>query len=139
MEYFLEGIAQLRHWYIYANEKLTYQALMEHFLQGNIPLRYLLNAKSPFMSWQRSAFNEVNDWAQCYWIWKVSIDDVALNFKKYYTFSKSIFSSHFYRAGGPHARDRARCRDQFIMVFFSPLFSISTFCICPLRTPKKSN
>ena len=26
-------------------------------------LSYLLNAKPPFMSWRRSAFNEVNDWA----------------------------------------------------------------------------
>ena len=37
---------------------------MEHFLQGNVPLRHLLNAKPAFMSWRRTAFNEVNDWAQ---------------------------------------------------------------------------
>ena len=37
---------------------------MEHFLQVNIPLRHLLNAKPLFISWWRSAFNEVNDWAQ---------------------------------------------------------------------------
>ena len=36
---------------------------MENFLQGNVPLRHLLNAKPPFMSWWRSAFSEVNDWA----------------------------------------------------------------------------
>ena len=35
---------------------------MENFLQGNVPLRHLLNAKPPFMYWLRSAFNEVNDW-----------------------------------------------------------------------------
>ena len=39
------------------------KALTEHFLQGNVPLRHLLNAKLPFMSWWRSALNEVNDWA----------------------------------------------------------------------------
>ena len=36
---------------------------MEHFLQGNIPLRHLLNAKPPFNYERRSAFNEVNAWA----------------------------------------------------------------------------
>ena len=36
---------------------------MEYFLQGNVPLRPLLNTKPPFKSWQRSALNEVNDWA----------------------------------------------------------------------------
>ena len=35
----------------------------KHFLQGNVPLRHLLNAKSLFMSWQRYASNEVNNWA----------------------------------------------------------------------------
>ena len=35
------------------------KALRERFLQGNFPLRHL----PPFMSWQWSAFNEVNDWA----------------------------------------------------------------------------
>ena len=65
--------APLRHWYINPNEKsnkyksyllnkLT-NALIDHFLQGNVPLRQLLNAKPPFMSWRRSAFNEVNNWA----------------------------------------------------------------------------
>ena len=37
--------------------------LTKHFPQGNVPLRHLLNAKPPFLSWQRCAFNEVNDWA----------------------------------------------------------------------------
>ena len=36
---------------------------MEHLPQGNVPLRHLLNAKALFMSWQRSVFNEVNDWS----------------------------------------------------------------------------
>ena len=36
---------------------------MEHFLQENVPIRHLLNAKTQFMSWRRSAFNEENDWA----------------------------------------------------------------------------
>ena len=38
-------------------------ALIEHYIQENVPLRHLLNTKPPFMSWRRSAFNEVNDWA----------------------------------------------------------------------------
>ena len=42
------------------------KALMEYFLHGNISLRHMLNAKPPFMSWRRSAFNEVNDWALVY-------------------------------------------------------------------------
>ena len=41
MVHFLEGIAQLGHWYI-----------------GN--------SKPPFMSWHRSPFNEVSDWAHSY-------------------------------------------------------------------------
>ena len=71
MEHFLEVIAPLRHWYISPNEKsnkykssllsLLTKALTEHFLQGKVPLRHLLNAKPPFMSWQM--FNEVNNWA----------------------------------------------------------------------------
>ena len=73
MEHFLEGITPLRHWCINPNEQsnkykssllsqLT-KALPYHFLQRNVPLRHLLNAKPLFMSWQWSAFNEVNDWA----------------------------------------------------------------------------
>ena len=73
MEHFLEGIAPLRHWYINPNEKINKckssllskltKALTEHFLQGYVPLRHLLNEKPLFMSWQRSAFDEVNNWA----------------------------------------------------------------------------
>ena len=37
---------------------------MEQFLQGNIPLRHLLNAETLFMSWRRSAIKDVNDWAK---------------------------------------------------------------------------
>ena len=72
MEHFLEGIAPLTHWYINPNKKsnkykyslLSWlaKALTELFLQGNIPLRHLLNGKFPLISWQRSAFNDVNDW-----------------------------------------------------------------------------
>ena len=36
---------------------------MEHFLQGNVPISHMLNAKPPFMYWHISAFNEVNDCA----------------------------------------------------------------------------
>ena len=36
---------------------------MEHFLQGNVPIRHLINSKPLFLSWRRSAFNEVNDCA----------------------------------------------------------------------------
>ena len=57
MEQILEGIAPLRHWYINQNEKSNkYKSyplsfnLTEHFLQGNVPLRKMLNAKPPFMS-----------------------------------------------------------------------------------------
>ena len=31
--------------------------LTEQFLQGNVPLMHMLNAKPPFISWLRSAFN----------------------------------------------------------------------------------
>ena len=31
--------------------------------QGNVPLRHLLYKETLFMSWQRSAIKEVNDWA----------------------------------------------------------------------------
>ena len=34
-----------------------------YFLQGNVPLRHLLNEEILFTSWWRSAFNDVNDWA----------------------------------------------------------------------------
>ena len=46
-------------------EEFTYQSLNRHMLQGKVSLRHLLklNAKPLFMSWQSSAFNEVNDWA----------------------------------------------------------------------------
>ena len=60
MEYFLEGIAPLRQWYINPNKKsneykcslLSYhaKALKEQFLQGNVPLRHLLNTETLFMS-----------------------------------------------------------------------------------------
>ena len=69
MEHFLEGIGPLRHGYINPNEKSNkykyylLRALTEHFLQGNVLLRHLLNAKPPFMSCRRSAFDEVNDCA----------------------------------------------------------------------------
>ena len=66
MEHLLEGIAPLRHWYINPNEKSNkYKpsllskliiALTEHFLQGNVPLRYPLNAK-------------VNDWAHVQYLY----------------------------------------------------------------------
>ena len=36
---------------------------MEQFLQGNVPLRHLLNEETLYMYWQRSAIIEVNDWA----------------------------------------------------------------------------
>ena len=77
MEHFLKIIALLLHWYINPNEKsnkyksshlswLT-KALIEHVLQGNVPIRYLINAKPLLhrwlISWRRSTFNEVNDWS----------------------------------------------------------------------------
>ena len=58
MEDFLEGIDPLKHWHINPNEKsnryksylptILTKALTEHFLQRNVPLRDLLNAKHPF-------------------------------------------------------------------------------------------
>ena len=56
MENFFKGIAPLRHWYINPNEKINqYKSSLPsylsktltavHFLKGNVPLRYLLNAK----------------------------------------------------------------------------------------------
>ena len=36
---------------------------MEHFLQGNVPLRHLLNEETLFMSRLKFAIKEVNDWA----------------------------------------------------------------------------
>ena len=60
MKHFLEGIALLRHWYINPSEKsfkykyyiqsyLT-KTLTEHLVQGNVPLRQLLNTKPQFMT-----------------------------------------------------------------------------------------
>ena len=42
---------------------VNWSNLMEHFLQGNVQLRHPLNEKPLFMSWWRSAFREVNNWA----------------------------------------------------------------------------
>ena len=64
MEHFREGIAPLRHSYINPNEKsnkykssllswLT-KALTEHLLQGNVPLRHLLNAKAPYVIYKEN-------------------------------------------------------------------------------------
>ena len=37
---------------------------MEQFnLLENVPLRYLLNEKKLFLSWHRSAIEELDDWA----------------------------------------------------------------------------
>ena len=37
------------------------QSLTEHFLQGNVLLNFLLNAKPTFISWRGYVSNEVND------------------------------------------------------------------------------
>ena len=50
IEHFLQGSALLRLW-------------SEQFLHENVPLKHLLNEETLFMSWQRSAIKEVNDWA----------------------------------------------------------------------------
>ena len=44
-----------------SSELTYYKALTEHFFQGNILLMHLINAKPTFISWRRSAFNEVNE------------------------------------------------------------------------------
>ena len=41
---------------------LPTKSLTEHFLQGNVPLRHLINAKNPFMSRRRSAIIKVSKW-----------------------------------------------------------------------------
>ena len=38
-------------------------------LQINVPLRHLLNSKTPFISEQRSAINELNDWTHSFDWW----------------------------------------------------------------------
>ena len=61
MKYLFEGIALLGFWFINPNEKSInkyksslknyfIKALEVHFLQGNLPLRLLRNAKLSFMS-----------------------------------------------------------------------------------------
>ena len=53
MEHFLEGIAPLRYWYIFPNEKRNkYRSAYNELNDW---------AKPPFMFCRRSAFNEVND------------------------------------------------------------------------------
>ena len=101
MEHFLEGIARLRHCYINPNEKSNkyksslliqpIKVLMEHFFQGNLPLRHLLNAKPPFMSWRRSAFNEVKDCALIFC-------EIACHFQRMYIlmeFKNILFQETF--------------------------------------------
>ena len=72
---------------------------MEHFLQGNIPLRHLLNAKPPFISWPRSTFNEVNDWALGYHKKGIPASPFLVKFvlffnvHYYFFFRPSIFST----------------------------------------------
>ena len=119
MEHFLEGIAPLRHWYINPNEKsnkyksslllrkLT-KALTEHFLQGNVPLRHLLNTKSPFMSWRRSAFNEVNDWA---------LSQFVIHRGLIITTMQAIFSAVFYFSS-------VSLYQGFLMVGFSTVYTM---------------
>ena len=72
MEHFLEGIAPLRHWYINPNEKSNKckSSLLSQLikLNGALPSRKCsikasVKSNTSFMSWQRSAFNKVNDWA----------------------------------------------------------------------------
>ena len=71
MEHFLEGSSLLRLWYFNSEENIviSYSSyllglLSEQFLQGNVPLRHLLNGETLFMSWWRSAIKEVN----CKWL-----------------------------------------------------------------------
>ena len=71
MEHFLEGITPLRHWYINPNEKsniqffsseLTYQSLNGALPSRKCSIKAPAKCKTPVLSWQRSTFNEVNDW-----------------------------------------------------------------------------
>ena len=66
---------------------------MEHFLQGNVPLRHLLNAKPLFMFWRRSAFNEVNDWALSEVTSKRDLKALE-NFVQHYS-GKILHSNHY--------------------------------------------
>ena len=70
MERFLEGSAPLS---LNSEEKICIcysshlgecaNVLMEQFLQGNVPLRHLLNEESIMSSWLKSAIKEINNWA----------------------------------------------------------------------------
>ena len=55
---------------------------MEHFLQGNVPLSHLLNAKAQFKSWWRSVFNEVNDWGSTSFASQMGIEFIETSAKE---------------------------------------------------------
>ena len=65
------------------------KALTEHFLHANVPLRHLLNAKSLFIPWRRSAYNEVNDWDR-----SVLLQKIGLAFWCFYTYIKKLLELH---------------------------------------------
>ena len=104
MEHVLEGIALLRHLYINLykkSNKYKYsllsqitKALSDHFLKGNVQLMHLLNAKPSFMSWQRSASNEVPN----AWVLKLNLwwNLVLLAYLKFVFFTYFIFGPIFF-------------------------------------------
>ena len=73
MEHFLEWIASLRQWYDGTNGTLSQMRRVTNtnllnslprlnLLQENVSWRNLLNAKPPFLSLWKFAFNKVNNW-----------------------------------------------------------------------------
>ena len=69
--------------------------LTEHFLQANVPLSHLLNAKPPFISWWRPAFNEVNDSALNDFWWRGKSCFGASSFQKFFDEFRPNFWSFF--------------------------------------------
>ena len=81
--FLLEGIAPLRHWYLNPNKNSNKS--IELIYQSHnraIPLRkcsFKVLANLQHTSWQRSSFNEVNDWAPSVLIWHNSIIHIKAN------------------------------------------------------------
>ena len=93
-ELLCEDIGALSQMRRVTNTNLTKSlGLAEPFLQGNVSLRHLLNAKLPLMSSRRSAFNEVNDWALYY----------SLKLKKisYFDFFYDLHFFHYFVSPSP--------------------------------------
>ena len=71
---------------------LMSQYLTEQFLQGNVPLIFLLNEETLFMYWRRSAIKEVNNWALnfIYYYSLLTIKEFSFLEKSYIIWSPNI-------------------------------------------------